>query len=132
MPDPSTAAFGMRAPPIDFTGIAPDLGDESRRAVGRHRGMMAPVFIHGVDAGDESEWRAFLAAHPFGELVAGGGPERRVPVVVPTQFVLDGDDVLIHLLARNPVWAAIAENPTVAARRLRRLGVRAVELEDDR
>ena len=74
---------------------------------------MAPVFIHGVDAADESEWRAFLAAHPFGELVAGGGPERRVPVVVPTQFVLDGDDVLIHLLARNPVWAAIAERPTV-------------------
>jgi transcriptional regulator len=71
------------------------------------------VFIHGVDAGDESEWRAFLAAHPFGELVAGGGPVRRVPVVVPTQYVLDGDDVLIHLLARNPVWDAIAENPAV-------------------
>jgi transcriptional regulator len=75
--------------------------------------MMAPVFIHGVDAGDEREWRAFLAAHPFGELVAGGGPDRRVPVVVPTQYVLDGDDVLIHLLARNPVWDAIAENPAV-------------------
>ncbi len=69
------------------------------------------MFIHGVDAGDENEWRTFLAAHPFGELVAGGGPERRVPVVVPTQYVLDGDDVLIHLLARNPVWDAIAENP---------------------
>jgi len=75
--------------------------------------MMAPVFIHDIDAGDESEWRAFLAAHPFGELVAGGGPDRRVPVVVPTQYVLDGDDVLIHLLARNPVWDAIAENPAV-------------------
>jgi transcriptional regulator len=75
--------------------------------------MMAPVFIHDVDAGDEAEWRAFLATHPFGELVAGGGPDRAVPVVVPTQYVLDGDDVLIHLLARNPVWAAIAENPAV-------------------
>jgi transcriptional regulator len=75
--------------------------------------MMALVFIHGVDAGDESEWRGFLAAHPFGELVAGGGPDRRVPVVVPTQYVLEGDDVLIHLLARNPVWDAIAENPAV-------------------
>ena len=71
------------------------------------------MFIHGVDGGDEAEWRAFLAAHPFGELVARGGPERRVPVVVPTQFVLDGDDVLVHLLARNPVWAAIAEHPVV-------------------
>lgn len=71
------------------------------------------MFIHDVDAGDETEWRAFLAAHPFGELVAGGGPDRRVPVVVPTQYVLDGDDVLVHLLARNPVWDAIAENPAV-------------------
>jgi transcriptional regulator len=69
------------------------------------------VFIHGVDEGDEADWRAFLAAHPFGELVAGGGPERRVPVVVPTQYVLDGDDVLVHLLARNPVWEALAERP---------------------
>jgi transcriptional regulator len=71
------------------------------------------VFIHDVDGGDETEWRAFLAAHPFGELIAGGGPERRVPVVVPTQYVRDGADVLIHLLGRNPVWGAIAENPAV-------------------
>jgi transcriptional regulator len=69
------------------------------------------MFIHGVDEGDETEWREFLAAHPFGELVAGGGPDRRVPVVVPTQYVLDGDDVLVHLLARNPVWDALAERP---------------------
>src|SRR6478672_177759 len=33
------------------------------------------------------------------------------PVVVPTQYVLDGDDVLVHLLARNPVWDALAEQP---------------------
>ena len=71
------------------------------------------MFIHDFDAGDETEWRAFLAVHPFGELVAGGGPDRNLPVVVPTQYVLAGDDVLIHLMARNPVWAAIAENPMV-------------------
>jgi transcriptional regulator len=71
------------------------------------------VFIHDVDGADDAEWRDFLAAHPFGELVAGGGPARRVPVVVPTQYVLDGEDVLIHLLGRNPVWDAIAENPAV-------------------
>jgi transcriptional regulator len=75
--------------------------------------MMAPVFVHDFDAGAEREWRPFLATHPFGELVAGGGPERLVPIVVPTQYVLEGDDVLIHLLARNPVWDAIAENPQV-------------------
>jgi transcriptional regulator len=75
--------------------------------------MMAPVFVHDFDAGAEDEWRPFLAAHPFGELIAGGGADRRVPVVVPTQFVMDGDDVLIHLLARNPVWDALAEHPVV-------------------
>jgi transcriptional regulator len=31
--------------------------------------------------------------------------------MVPTQYVLDGDDVLVHLLARNPVWGALAEQP---------------------
>ncbi len=57
---------------------------------------MATVLIHAVDRGDEAEWRAFLPAHPFGELVAAGRG-RDVPVVVPTQFVLDGDTVLVHL-----------------------------------
>ena len=90
------------------------------------------MFIHGVDRGEEEEWRAFLAAHPFGELVAGGGPARRVPVVVPTQYVIDGDDVLVHLLARNPVWEAIAEQPGGPAGGVGRLGVRAVELEGAR
>jgi transcriptional regulator len=71
-----------------------------------------PVFIHDCDAGSEDEWRAFLADHPFGELVAAGR-DREVAVVVPTQFVLDGDDVLVHLVKANPVWAAIAENPNV-------------------
>src|SRR4051794_32645783 len=94
-------------------GRSCSLGDRERNA-GRSRAgltMMGGVFIHGVDEGDETEWRAFLAAHPFGELVAGGGPQRRLPVVVPTQYVLDGDDVLVHLLARNPVWDALAEHP---------------------
>jgi transcriptional regulator len=70
------------------------------------------VFIHDCDAGTEDEWRAFLAAHPFGELVASGRG-RDVAVVVPTQYVLAGDEVLVHLVKANPVWAAIAENPHV-------------------
>jgi transcriptional regulator len=74
--------------------------------------MMTAVFIHDCDAGTEDEWRAFLAGHPFGELVAAGR-DRDVAVVVPTQFVLDGDDVLIHLVKANPVWAAIEENANV-------------------
>jgi transcriptional regulator len=70
------------------------------------------MFVPVCDTGTEPEWRAFLAAHPFGELVAGGR-NRAVPVIVPTQFVLRGDEVLIHLVGRNPVWDAIAENDRV-------------------
>ncbi len=70
------------------------------------------MLIHGVDRGSESEWRSFVAAHPFGQLVASGR-NRDVPVVVPTQYVLQGDEVVLHLARANPVWAAIDENPMV-------------------
>jgi len=70
------------------------------------------VFVHEWDSGTDDEWRSFLATHGFGELVAGGR-NRDVPVVVPTQFVLIGDQVLVHLLRPNPIWTAIAENPNV-------------------
>ena len=70
------------------------------------------MLIHGVDRGSESEWRAFVAVNSFGQLVAGGR-NRDVPVVVPTQFVLDGDEIVLHLARPNPVWGAIEENPTV-------------------
>jgi transcriptional regulator len=59
------------------------------------------------------EWRPFVEAQGFGHLVAGGGPERGLPVVVPTQFVLDGETVWLHLVRANPVFAALAENPRV-------------------
>src|ERR1700731_3280258 len=61
----------------------------------------------------QAEWRPFVEAQGFGHLVAGGGPGRDVPVVVPTQFVLDGDTVWLHLVRANPVFAALAENPRV-------------------
>ena len=60
----------------------------------------------------EREWRPFLAEHAFGHLVAAGSG-RVVPVVVPTQFVLDGDRILLHLAAPNPIFAAIAEQDRV-------------------
>jgi len=62
---------------------------------------------------DDAQVRAFLEAQGFGHLVAGGGPDRAVPVVVPTQYVLDGDDVLLHLARPNPIWAALEEHPVV-------------------
>lgn len=69
------------------------------------------MLIHPWDAGlDEDEWRAFVTGQGFGHLIAGGRG-REVPVAVPTQFVLDGHTVVLHLARPNPVWAAIAENP---------------------
>ena len=72
------------------------------------------MFIAPVDATlGETEWRTFVETHPFGHLVAGGGPERLVPVVVPTQFVLAGETVWLHLVRANPIFAVLAENPAV-------------------
>ena len=42
-----------------------------------------------------------------------GGRDREVPVVVPTQYVLRGDEQVLHPARPNPVWDAIEENPTV-------------------
>ena len=60
---------------------------------------------------DDAEWRAFVMAQGFGHLVAPGAARDR-PVVVPTQFVLDNDDVLCHVAAPNPILDALAERPT--------------------
>ena len=72
------------------------------------------MFIAPADATrGEDEWRPFVVSHPFGHLVAPGGPARELPVVVPTQFVLEGDTVWLHLVRANPVFGALAENPRV-------------------
>ena len=70
------------------------------------------MLIHRHDAPlDEAEWRAFLAEHDFGELIAPGR-DRDLPVVVPTHFVWDGErEVVLHLARPNPVWDALAERP---------------------
>jgi transcriptional regulator len=60
----------------------------------------------------EPEWREFVETNGFGHLVAAGRG-RAVPVVVPTQFLLDGDRVLLHLVAQNPIFEAVAEQPRV-------------------
>ncbi|MHB8506168.1 MAG: FMN-binding negative transcriptional regulator [Acidimicrobiales bacterium] len=59
--------------------------------------------------GDE-EWRPFVEAQGFAHLVAPG-TGLTWPVVVPTQFVLDGWEVLAHFAAPNPVLDALAGNP---------------------
>jgi transcriptional regulator len=72
------------------------------------------MFIAPVDATrGEGEWRPFVESHPFGHLVVPGGPDRDLPLVVPTQFVLQGDTVWLHLVRANPVFDALAENRRV-------------------
>lgn len=69
------------------------------------------MYIAPVDAViDDQEWRTFVVGQGFGHLVASGR-DRDVPVVVPTQFVLEGDEVILHLVARNPVFEALEEQP---------------------
>ena len=60
----------------------------------------------------DHEWRPFVERQGFGHLVAAG-TGRAVPVVVPTQFVLDGDRVVLHLARPNPIFDAIAEQSRV-------------------
>ena len=70
------------------------------------------MLIHRHDAAlDDDEWRSFLAAHDFGQLIAPGAG-RDLPVVVPTHFAYDGDAaVVLHLHRSNPLWAAVEARP---------------------
>ncbi len=71
------------------------------------------MYIAPADAGvGEEEWRPFVVAQGFGHLVASGR-DRDIPVVVPTQFILEGDEVLLHLVGRNPLFEAVAEQSRV-------------------
>ena len=67
---------------------------------------------HDDGTDDEARWRAFVAGQGFGHLVAGGTQDD-VPVVVPTQFLLDGEQVILHLATPNPFFDAVSVRPTV-------------------
>ncbi|GAA4981026.1 FMN-binding negative transcriptional regulator [Kineococcus glutinatus] len=75
------------------------------------------MFVPRPDAPrDDAECWQHLAAAGFGTLVAAGGPDREVPVVVPTQYTVHDvpgspPRVVLHLARPNPVWAAVAERP---------------------
>ena len=75
------------------------------------------MLVHPWDAPlDDDETWAFVRSQGFGHLIAPGRG-RELPVVVPTQFlVVDAGGVpgvILHLARPNPVWAALAENPSV-------------------
>lgn len=72
------------------------------------------MLVHPWDAAvDDDEWRTWLRdGHDFGQLIAPGGPDRDLPVVVPTHFLYDGQiTVLLHLARPNPFWEALSERP---------------------
>jgi transcriptional regulator len=58
------------------------------------------------------EWRPFVERQGFGHLIAAGRG-RDFPVVVPTQFILEDNEVVLHLVAANPIFAALDEQPRV-------------------
>jgi len=70
------------------------------------------MLIRPSDASRNSrEWRSFLRSQGFGHFIASG-VGRDFPVVAPTQFAVVGDELVFHLAAANPVFAALAERAT--------------------
>jgi transcriptional regulator len=57
----------------------------------------------------EHEWRPFVEAQAFGHFIAPGAG-LAYPAVAPTQFVLEGSEVLVHFARPNPVLDALQAN----------------------
>lgn len=56
-------------------------------------------------------WRGFVSGHDFGQFVFPGDGSA-MPAIVPSHFVLAGEDrVLAHFARDNPLWARFAESP---------------------
>jgi transcriptional regulator len=69
------------------------------------------MYIAGPDRTlGEPEWRAFVEAQAFGHFIAPGAG-LAYPVVAPTQFALEGSEVLVHFARPNPVLDALQANP---------------------
>jgi len=64
------------------------------------------MLIHPWDSAlDQAEWQQWLAATDrFGVLAVNNLDPAQAPVLVPTHFTLDGEEVLVHLARPNPVW----------------------------
>lgn len=71
------------------------------------------MLIRTWDRGSEPEWRQWLGAGRDFGLLAANGTDGRGPVLVPTHFLLDGAEILLHLARPNPFWAAIRADPKV-------------------
>jgi len=64
------------------------------------------MLIHPWDAAlDATEWQEWLArTGRFGVLAVNNVDPAHAPVLVPTHFTVDGDELLVHLARPNPVW----------------------------
>jgi transcriptional regulator len=71
------------------------------------------MLVHPWDtSNNDDEWQAVLQECSFGQLIAPGGADRELPVVVPTHFTFDGQSTVeLHLAQANPVWKALTERP---------------------
>lgn len=70
------------------------------------------MFHDPVDAAhSDTEWQAFLQSHAFGQLVVATPDD--VPFAIPSAYLYrpgEGKGTIeLHLDARNPVWAALAQ-----------------------
>ena len=65
------------------------------------------MFIQPWDAAlSDVEWREWLATTGrFGVLAVNNRDASQAPVLVPTHFTLDGEQLLLHLARPNPVWS---------------------------
>jgi transcriptional regulator len=71
------------------------------------------MLIHPWDQATREEWQEVLRRHDFGQLATAGHVDG-YPVVVPTHFLYDGDEmVLLHLARPNPIWHALEADPHV-------------------
>src|SRR5207248_9383237 len=93
---------------------SPDRRASRPRALGMETSGWRSVCFMYIAALDrtlgEHEWRAFVEAQAFGHFIAPG-VGLAYPVVAPTQFVLEGSEVLVHFARPNPVLDALQDNP---------------------
>lgn len=68
------------------------------------------MLIHPWDSVED--WHALLPGHDFGQLVTAANVEGW-PVIVPTHFIVEGEEVLLHLARPNPIWKALDADPRV-------------------
>lgn len=73
------------------------------------------MLIHPWDSAiDEVEWREWLdGSERFAVLVVNNLDPASAPIVVPTHFTVDHDQILLHLARPNPVWAHLERAPEV-------------------